>query len=422
MAGVAGEVELDALEGFYKKIYADKLERAVPIDTWLQNRIKFREDESDGEDFNQPVSLKLAHGVSYARTNVGAFALNAPQAIQTRNAKVTGSQMLLRHSMSYETAAKASKSDRAFGKYVGVHMLDMRESATKRLEISLFYGQIGLGTVASISTDTLTITTAEWSPAVWSGMDGAPIQIYSSNSAGATLRANPTSITTVDLDNKTVTVNSGGGTGVVAGDVIFFGVDGTSEQFDGTNHNDMVGLHKIASHSSGTLFNINSSNHSLWKPNTQSAGSTDLSFGTIQKARAKSMARGDSGDCVCLCAPITWANLMTDQAALRRYGVERKTMENGAEALRFYSQSGSIDIIGTTYVKEGYAYVIQPKKFKRLGATDITFDLAKMGLPGGQIFRHMENNAGIEFRAYSHQALFTSKPGCVTLINNIVNS
>lgn len=418
MPSVAGEVELDALEGFYKKIYADKMERAVPINTWMQNRISFREDESDGEDFNQPVSLKLAHGVSYARTNTGAFALNAPVAVQTRNAKVTGSQMVLRHSMSYESAAKAAKSDRAFGKYVGVHMLDMKESLSKRLEIDLMYGQSGLAIASSVAGNVVTLTTASWAVGLWSGMDGAPIQVY--DTTLATLRANPTSVTTVDLDARTLTVNNAAG--IVANDVFFFGVDGTSEQYDGTNHNSMVGLHKIAAHSTGLLFNINSSNHSLWKPNSQSAASADLTFGIIQKARAKAMARGDDGDSICLTNPIAWANLMTDQAALRRYGAERKTMENGAEAIRFFSQTGSIDIIGSTYVKEGFAYVLQPKKFKRLGATDITFDLAKMGLPGGNIFRHMEANAGIEFRAYSHQALFTSRPGSVTLITAIINS
>jgi hypothetical protein len=422
MPSVVGEVDVGALSGFYKQRYADQVERAVPIETVLANKVKWRFDEAEGDFFNQAVNLSQAHGFSYALTGAGAFSLNLPLATVYKNAQVQGAQIMLRHSLSYETAAKAQNNEQAFGRYIVTHMLDMKEAFMKRLEIELMYGQYGLGTANNVATNPVVITTAEWAPGIWSGMENAKIQVYATSGGAptATLRASPTSITSVDLDNKTVTLNSV--TAIAVSDVILFGVDGTNEQWDGTVWNTALGLHKIAATTSGNLFAISSTTYSLWRANQLSAASADLSFGLIQKARAKSMGKGDTGDCICICNPTAWANLMTNQAALRRYGAERRSFENGAEAIRFYSQSGSIDIVSSIYCKEGYAYLIQPKKLRRIGPTDVTFDLGKMGLPGGQIFRHMDGNAGIEFRAYSHQALFTSKPGCVTLINNIVNS
>lgn len=430
-----GEMELSVLTGFYKRIYADEIERAVPINSLVQDRVKFSESDSDGENFNQPVQLVLPQGISFSRADNGAFALNPVKAGSIKNAQIVGSQHVLRQAISYEAAAKAAKSERAFKRIVGENMIEMKDAVSRFLEVDLMYGQFDMAVVDSVASLVVNITKGTFAPGMWSGMDGMDVMAFGPLSGGnpGTFRV-ATTITSVDLDATNGTTGKGtislvAVTGIVPGDIIIFGRDDNAGGLNngqwsraGAAWNSMIGLHKLAQTTTGTIFNISSTTFSLWRANVVTAGSTQLSFATIQKAQARSMGKGGNGNAICIISPGAWADLMTDQASMRRYGAERKEMENGAEAIRFWSQTGSIDIVASIYCKESFAYIMQPKKFKRLGTTDVTFDMSKFGFPGGAIFKQLNDNAGVEYRAYSHQALYTSKLGHLTLINNIVNS
>jgi hypothetical protein len=159
----------------------------------------------------------------------------------------------------------------------------------------------------------------------------------------------------------------------------------------------------------------------LFRGNIYDAGAAALSFTKLQSAAARAVEKGLDGDLYALVNPRAWANMMTDQAALRRYDTSYKAdkTENGSKSIQFHSQNGTIEIEPSIYVKEGYAYAISTMDWFRVGSTDMTF---KQPGQGEDYFRHLENAAAFELRLYSDQALFCHAPGKSVIITNIVNT
>jgi hypothetical protein len=418
--------KLSTLDGLFKRVYADKLEKLIPYWAILQKDIAFSESARTGEDFMQPVAVKMEHGVTQAASGDGAFTLNAPVSGLIQKAVVTGYQHVIRAAIDYETAYSGLGGERAFKGATATVVESMWNSLAKRLELDLLYGQdlTCLGTVASTaSSETiLTITDATWAPGIWAGMEGCPVNVWATGLTAKRAGGGTTgTITAVDLDNKAITI-SATVTSCVATDVISFPDICTAGP---SAYKLMPGMSKIVTNT-GALFGINATTYNLWKGITHSAGSTDLSFGTIQDAISKIVAKGADSDINVYISPRTWANLMNDQAALRRYDSSANTSKVvvGAQAIEFWGQLGKITIKAHPMIKEGEAYGISPKLWKRIGATDITFTRPPMSGSGqqGQFFRELYDAAGFELRAYSHQALFTHAPGKAFKINNIVNS
>lgn len=410
------------LDGLFKRIYGDKLENVIPEFTQLQVDIPFKRAKKLGLIFEQPVVIGLEQGVTYAATGSGAFTIRAPAAGRVKNAQVTGSQHVLRAQVDYESLFSGEGTPEAFENTMGVVVRNMLESVRRRLEIDFLYGQdnSGIGVVSSVASLVITITTASWAPGIWAGMENAAIEVFAPASPPTTQRTGVAYITAVDLDARTITVDAVP-TSTAANDVIFFRDQRTTSAW-----NVMIGLHKILTNT-GVLFNIDAALFSLWKGNVQSAGSLDLSFDVFLKGCAKTTAKGASGAMNVYVNPIGWANLMSDQAALRRFDKAdgSTTYEIGAEQIKFHNQTGTLTIKSHPCVKEGFCYAIMPSLFKRVGATDVTFDNSRMeGVagPANQFFRPLADNAGVEVRCYSHQALFTDAPGKSFAVNNIVNS
>lgn len=444
--GATKTVDLPALEGHYKIKYGPEIERAVPDEATLTKDFKFAEESTDGDKFRKPVHLVLPQGITWSRTGNDAVALNPAKAGQTKPSEIVGSQHALREIITFEAAAKAQGSEKAFGKVFGEVMLQMREAVGKFLEIDLMRGQRPMGVIqtGSSASPTIVITAASWASGLWAGLDGMNVivaQALGSDGKPAGIRgagAAQMKISSIDLDTRTITLTTNAPASTAAGDILLLGADDTvSGQTDysgqykvssTTAWNSMVGLDKIANYAppdaNDLLFNIPGFTYSLWKPNTYDVLSGPLSFTSIQKGCAQMMRRGGKGDMKLLLSPTTWADLCTDQAALRRHGVQRDTFENGATGLVYHAQTGKVEIEASTFCVEGSAYMYQPKKFKRQGTTDVTFDLGKIGFPtpGGQMFHVLQNNLGLQYMCYSHQCLYTSKPGHLTLFKNIVNA
>jgi hypothetical protein len=274
----------------------------------------------------------------------------------------------------------------------------------------MLYGQMGYATVASVSTTVITITLAEWAPGIWAGAEGMPVEIR--DSAGTTSRGD-FKVVSVDMDARTVTVDiSAAGAGVIGTDVLWHG---------GAYGNEFPGIHKILTQSSGTLFNINVGTYNLFKGNSFSASSAALSFNKLNLASARAVEKGLDGKLLALVNPRAWANMLADQAALRKYDSSYSSAksETGSKAILFHSQNGEIEIEPSIYVKEGYAYLLSLDDWARVGSCDLTF---KLPGSGEDFFRHLENSAAYELRLYSDQALFCSAPGKNVVITAIVNS
>jgi len=395
------------LNGLFKEVYADKLKELIPDMVKLLNMIKFMaKDKQPGNLYHQPVVLGLEHGITFAASDDDAFSLLPAIAGAIKDAQVKGSPAVLRSILGYSAASRAAQGGaQAFMDATKFVVGNMLRSMAKKIEIEMLYGQVGYATVASITTNAITITTAEWAPGIWAGSENMPIEIRTS--AGA-LRGY-CNVVSVNMDTRVVNVDAAPA-GVAATDVIWH---------KGAYGNEFVGIHRIMT-TSGTLFNIDNSVYNLFKGNQYDAQSGALSLAKLNQAVARSVEKGLEGKVTALVNPRGWANMLSDQAALRKYdgSYSKKKLENGSEALTFFSQNGEIEIIPSIYVKEGYAYLLSMEDFVRVGSTDITF---KRPGADGNFFRDLENASGYELRCYTDQAVFCAAPGKQTLIYSIVN-
>lgn len=421
------------LDGLFKTVYGPDIQSLMPEASKLMKLVPFSTEEKIGDHFEQPVILTYPHGVTYAAPGAGAFTLNSPIAPKTKPAQVYAYQHLLRDSMDYETAAKsASGGAKAFKKATELSVELMMESMTKRVELDLLYGQAGVGVGdSSVNTDTthtvVTVLTASWASGIWAGMENATIQFWkqSDNTLVSSSTDSIFTIDSVDVENRKLTL-SGSTTGISALDTALAAGD-CDIYFNGSRtaastFSQMPGIVKIITNT-GTLFNISAATYNLWKGNSHdSAGA--LTLGKILSALAKPTGRGLDEKVSVFLNDRTWANIASDQAALRKYDAryDEERAKSGFKALTFYSQNGEVEMMPYNCIKEGESLALPLKQFKRIGSTDITWQLPGGSPENPRFFRELSDSAGFEYRVYSGQAIFCQKPARTLRITGIVNS
>lgn len=347
--------------------------------------------------------------VTYAASSDDAFALNDAVAGVIANAQLRGSALVLRSVMGYKAASSASSQGlRAFESATKFLVGNMLRSITKKLEVEILYGQVGIGVAASVTGAgpyVVTISQAEWADGIWSGGEGMPLEWAATGLAGPVLGTG--SITAIDLDARTLTVTLSTGIAPVATDVLFP---------KGAFGNEFAGIHKILTNT-GSLFGISAATYNLWKGNSYNASGA-LSFNKLQDAIALGVRKGLESDVKVFVNPLVWADLLNDQAALRSYdqSYSPSKAENGAKSITFHGQQGMIEIVPSIYVKIGYAYVLDIGCFAKVGSSDVTFKR-----PGkeGEFFLDLPSHHGYEIRVYCDMAVFCDKPGHQVLITGI---
>jgi len=369
--------------------------------------------------------------MSYASVDAGAFSLNDWEGMQTQDATIQGSQMLLRSALSYDAAARASNGKKAFAKASTMIVENMVESMAKRIEAALFYGQsptgIAKGTTGADvgSVVLLTVDDLYWAPGNYQGLESGSVTIK----VGAATFG-PYEVVSVDYDTREIglatrTTSKGqdAGTGAlvdiasqVGAIMYFFG--SISVHASAPVFREMLGLENIIS-TSGVLFNVDNTVYGLWKGNVSNL-SGPLTIDIILEELSKPIAKGLDEDVSCFVNPDVWADLATDLAALRQFdsSYDSSKGENGVRSIQYYSQNGKIDIISSSCVKVGHAFIIPTKRFKRIGAIDVTFKT-----PGREeeIFFNLPDNAGFELRAYTDQALFPESVAKCLLLTGITS-
>ena len=408
MAAGTPNNNLTTLNGLFKEVYANKLENLIPDGVKLLNMIPFvSRAHQEGNLYHQPVVLGLEHGVTYS-TGGDAFTLNSAIAGQIKDAQVQGAQLVLRSILSYTAAARSvGGGQKAFEDATKFLVGNMLRSVARKLEMELFYGQSGIGLVASVVGSEIFIQTSEWAPGIWAGSEQMPIDIRTGLSGSSRGIAN---IQSVDMTGQGVVVDTVPA-GTTAGDNVYV---------SGSFGNEFAGVYTILTNT-GTLFNINAATYSLWNGNQYACGGTALSFTKIQSAVSRAVEKGLDSEVMVLVNPRGWANLLSDQAALRKYdsSYSKSEFDNGAESIKFYGQNGVIEIQPSIFVKQGYAFILCKDEWIRVGSTDITF---KRPGQGEEFFRDLETAAGYELRAFTDQAVFCSAPGKQVLMTGIVNT
>lgn len=318
----------------------------------------------------------------------------------------------MRSVIGYNAASRAAQGGtQAFMDATKFVVGNMLRSMAKKIETEMLYGQVGYGTINAntVASTSFVVATAEWAPGIWVGSEKMPIEIRSAD--GLTSRG-IVSVVTVNMETRAITVD--GALTLTAGDVIWH---------KGAYGNEFIGLHRIIQQTGlTTLFNVPTS-YNLFKGNTYDAQSGALSFAKLNQAVARAVEKGLEEKVSVFVNPRGWANMLNDQASLRKYdgSWSRKKLENGSEALSFYSQNGEMEIIPHTMVKEGYAYMVSLGDFMRIGSSDITFKRPGMEVDGN-FFKDATDLAGYELRCFTDQALFCCAPGRQVLIYGIVNN
>lgn len=425
-----------SLNGNFKNVYGEKIFDLVPESDILyrNDRIKFVSKKGrEGLQFNQPVLVALP---SSATWGLNGPTLNAPIAMQMANATVTGSAITMRDVLSYDSAARAASSEAAFEGTVGLVLRTLFKAHGKFAEIDLLYGNGPITSGVSLAQSvlvtqaggagtnvTVTITYGTWAPAMFSGFQNALLDAYV---AGVKKNVNaPLQIVSVNV----VPVSSAvGGTLVLTGNATdlnaVFAASGSTAidlYWSGAYGNNMVGIAGIL-RNTGTLFGINAATYDLWMSNTFDCGSTQLTFSKLQQAVALGVSRGLDESVMALVAPVTFADLVNEQAGARRYdsSYKEKKNENGSEALTYWGPAGKIEVVPHMFVHQGEAFVVPPAELIKVGP----LDHISPTLPGidGDIFFQSPTQASYEVRLFSDFGLLNNMPAKSTYIQSIVNS
>lgn len=402
----------NSMVGDFKNLYKESgLVNAIPHWMIVQDRFPFEEAEAGlGQFYVFGVVLQKEQGFTYAPSsgvNSGVQTLNAAVAGYIGQAQVEGFAIYLRSRLSYDAAAKASRAGKkAFAQAYGAVLKNMKESHQYRLELSLLYGRVSIGQVLTNTTGVLVLVAATWATGIWAaGMKGAILEAWTGITATETQHNGDLTISAISVSSQSVTV-TGTSSSVVATDYLYFKGARTSTAF-----NECVGLDLILSTTSGTIFNIDSGAYELWRSQSY-AVSGNLSLTAIMNAAALGMSFG-LGKALLLCAPEKFAQLASDEAALRRYIQDTPNAKRGVKGITFIMGSVDVEILPHPLVKQGTPLMLAQEAVHRVGAVDVTFSM-----PGSSeaMQVHVTDSTALEIRSMSDQGIYIETPAqCVRM-------
>jgi hypothetical protein len=402
------------MAGNFKNLYQDSgLINAIPSWMILQDRFPFEEAEAGlGQFYVFGVVLQREQGFTYAPSSgsgSGVQTLNAAVAGYIGQAQVEGYAIYMRSRLSYDAAAKASRAGKkAFAQAYGAVLKNMKESHQFRLELSLLYGRDGLGIVSTNTTGALVLTTDSWATGIWaSGMKGALLEAFTGTGATVTQHDGDLTVSGVAIATKTITV-TGTSTSVVANDVLYFKGARTT-----TTYRECAGLFRIMSNT-GSLFNIDAATYELWAGQSY-AVSGNLTLTAIMNASALGMAFGLE-KAILICAPEKFAQLASDEAALRRYVSDSTKTKRGVKGISFLMGNVETEILPHPLCKQSHAMMINEDSVHRVGSTDVTFSMPGSSEP---MTVHVTDSTAIELRSMSDQALYSDQPAAMVLLTGI---
>ena len=425
MADVARTVSV--LDGYFKKIYLDKkdIRNVIPDNIRIQADIPYSTKNKMGKNLSFPVMFTLEQGFTHGAADEDILTYNDVQSATSQEATVDAQQIMLKSLLSFKAASRSQSSEGAFENETKHLVANMVTSFKKRVEILMFYGRDGLGTIEAKvddgSTVTLTLTKGSFAPWIWAGMENLRVDAILANRSGFShATGRNVKVKAVDVDNRKVTLDADIEAVLNVGDHLYFAKtsEDAAASFVSAGIREMLGMKAILT-TSGTLFGISNTNLSLWRGTQYDAG-TDaiLTFEIIQKAVAKGVSKGLEGAVKVYVSHLQWADIMNDLSALKRADASysKKTAENGAESIQFYSQNGSIEVIPNGNVKGGDAFVIKTDDWERCGSQEMTFNV-----PGreSEIFVPLTDKSAYMLAIYSDQVLFCKKPAAQVYIKDL---
>jgi hypothetical protein len=407
------------LVGIYKRTFSNKVIDLTKNENPLLDSIAF--EERIGENFQVPVDLAFEQAfTSSANTVTPSGALYGgyidPIAGLTDRALVTPFSIHGRMSASYVALNEAKAAgDKAIVSALTHLVKRGARSHAKRLEVQLLRGRAGIGIVESLSgsgtSRAIVITAATWAEGLWSGMVGARLDVYDGASPGWLKTAQASTITVASVVPATRTVNVTGTDGATGLDLPAAGTLLTFETAtvanNALNTNEMPGL-KFWARNDAALFNINASTQPLWAGNVVTNVGTPSLAKFIDALTSPSSYGLMNATCKAIIPPRCLNTLISDQAALRRYGASEKNGKNGFSMLSFNVQTGTLEMQPHAYQADGEFDIFCPDSVSRVGSTEIEFINRSNG--SERIILESATSPSGEMRSLSNQTLFCNQP------------
>jgi hypothetical protein len=418
MATLSGPNTVDTLNGLFKTQYAPDLNDLIPQHAILQQKIKYvPADKQNGAFYAVPCVLQSSQGVSYLGESGDAQSLqNAINAIM-KEAQVKGSELNIRGQLSYKALSQASTAGaRAFKKSSSWLVEDMANVAFTRLELSTLHGQVGLGVVESVDAvaRSVVISDESWATGIWVVLEGALFDFWD----GATKRCTA-KLVKVESDLRQLTF-AAPTFGVLDNTSLGADIFPAGAKTGATTFNEMCGIFKQYSTTSGTLFNIQDrQNYSLLQGNVVS-NVGEISSAKIVEACSKAVDKGLMTDAIVLVGTKTFADLNAENMGLRMFdsSYAGAKAENGSQALSYDHINGKLSVVCHPFVKSGQALIMDPNDALFVGSSKPTFEIP--GMPE-KFFRLVQDYNAVELQNYADLAVFVHKPGQGVVLTGITH-
>lgn len=405
----------------------DEIVRAIPETSALQREYPIDTKRMNGRKVLMPIKLTRSHGTTRSKPNNGAFTLRDSVPAVWEEAQIEPYQFVHTETTDYESLFRMENGEpKAYVDAIKELMTGMVQDLSGEIEMDLLYGQspTGFGQVeASSASTSVVFQPGQWAPGYWHGKKGAFIQIADAAWAGD--EDTSEAIASVDLDNRTIVV--GNAQTLDAGDLVApAGSVTTNATPASVVYQQMIGLDRMISATSGTFFNINVATYpDSWKGRTVTV-TGDPTMAKILKGVSAVAITGCNVGLIAWVPTRAFERMNSDIAGLRRLdgSYRHSKVESGAEKLVFYSQTGKLEVRPHSYIKEGECFILPDGAsglVKRYASTDITFKR-----PGGSGDDDMAIDtagaAGFEFRAYSGQQIFCKKPAWMCKVSGFTYS
>lgn len=406
-----------------KLVYGSKMEK-LDFDVGLMDaKMPFRKGETGlGDKFRINVALTFDHGATYNGTDGAVVTLADPNVSTDKQAEVAAYEFIMRTRIADRIMSAAmANGPTAFEDATSMRLRTLQSSAKFRVEQSNLYGQQGLGQISVDNTGGVyTITPATWTSGTWDNMEGALLEAWTGQTATETQHGTDLTITAVDHVNHRITLTGTGTSGtIVANDWLYFKGARTATAF-----NEMMGIAKIMTTTSGTIFGISATTYSRWRSNTHDMAGTpnfEKYLAGITKLAGRRVKSNGKTATDILMPPQAYEVINADLAGARRYdgSYQRGKGTIGNSQLEFYGQTGATTFTPYCMIRDGDSFCFTGENGLTVGVKDLTFlkstgGVAASGSIDGDLWMWRQDQNAYEARVGAILQPFFQRPShCV---------
>ena len=425
--------------GLFKKVYSS-IKDLLPEGYPMQELAAFDAAEKAGESISYAIVLSHENGLTLAGTSGDVVTFEDAQSGVVKQALIKGCESFVSSAISTGALSRsAAEGEAAFKKASVSRVKSNIKSHNRFIEQMCLYGQdaSGLGRVAyftgtwqgasftagagtlagivfatggvNIAAKKILINPQDYASGIWLGAEGMPVR---ERAIGGAVTATGL-VVSVDLKNAIVEVDF----------VPTVASGASSHCLELINQNassglDFLGAKGILS-TDGSVFGISNAVYGIWKGSRVDNAAGKLTFAKLVDAVMEACNKGLDKDVVVLTSFESWADLMSEQAALRKYDSNYEVNEavNGMEGIKFHSVNGEIVIKPSRFVRRADSFILAQEDWKRVGSSDLTMKIP--GLDDNELVQKPTTTNAFTFRSYSDQALICLAPCQSVYISNI---